>query len=370
MPIRIAVVGAGHLGRIHARILSSLPQFQLQGVVDPVESQRCQIASEFRTRPFAQVHDLLDKIDAVVIAAPTTHHHSIAITCLDHGKHVFVEKPLTTTTHEADAIVRRASQRRLALQVGHVERFNPAFLAAQPHLQQPKYIEATRRGGYTFRSTDIGVVLDLMIHDIDLALSLAQCAVTRVDALGVALFGELEDVAQARLEFENGCVANLNACRASHTAERTLRVWTPEGFASLDFQQRTANVVRPSDALRNRTLGLDRLSAAEKQSLRERLMTEHLPQETLPVHNADAITAELVDFAESIGTGRSPRVSGQAGRDAVSVAERVLDKIAQHAWNGVQQGPIGPLLQPTPNIIQPPHWHAQPGRDERFREAG
>jgi predicted dehydrogenase len=370
MQIRIAVVGAGHLGRIHARILASLPQFVLQAVVDPVESQRRQVAAEFHTTAFAEVTDVLDHVDAVVIAAPTTYHHAVASQCLSRGKHVFVEKPLTLERREADALVRSASQQRVALQVGHVERFNPAFIAAQSHLRQPKFIQATRRGGYTFRSTDIGVVLDLMIHDIDLVLSLAPGEPTRVDAMGVALFGQHEDMAQARIEFENGCVANLNACRASHSAERTMQVWTAEGFASLDFQQKTASVVRPSAALRDRTLRLDQLSPAEKQAMRERLMGDHLPIESLQVEPADAITAELLDFAESIRTGRSPQVSGQAGRDAVALAERILDKIATHAWNGVQPGPVGPLFETAPAIIPAPHWQLKPAATHRLREAG
>ncbi len=371
MPIRIAVVGAGHLGRIHTRILASLPQFELQAVVDPVESQRQQVAAEFRTTAAAEVNEVLDRVDAVVIAAPTTHHHAVATQCLSRGRHVFVEKPLTLDRRQADALIRLASQQRVALQVGHVERFNPAFTAAQPHLRQPKFIQATRRGGYTFRSTDIGVVLDLMIHDIDLVLALAPGEVTRVDAMGVALFGQHEDMAQARIEFENGCVANLNACRASHGAERTMQVWTTDGFAALDFQQKTASIVRPSAALRDRTLQVDTLTPAEKQALRDRLMTDHLPIESLTVVPNDAITAELLDFAESIGTGRSPRVSGQAGRDAVALAERVLDKIAAHAWNGAHPGPVGPHFETAPAIIPAPHWQLKPNAaPQRLREAG
>jgi len=369
-PIRIAVVGAGHLGRIHTRILSSHEGFSLVGIADPVEAQRSAVAAEFKTTAFAHHAELLSQVDAVVIAAPTVLHRRLAGEFIAACKHVFVEKPITSTSQEAAELVQLARREHVALQVGHVERFNPAFHAALPHLHEPKYIESVRRGGFTFRSTDIGVVLDLMIHDLDLVLSIARSPVARVEAMGVAIFGKHEDVANARIEFENGCVATLNACRASHSAARTMQVWTPRGFTSIDFNARTANVVCPSDTLRNRSIDIERLNVAEKQQLRDCLMTDHLPLKSIEVAAGDAITAELTDFAESIRTGRSPRVNGQAGYDAVAVAERVLDSIAQHAWDGKADGRVGPFFAPGSPTIPAPHWQLKPARQDELRRAG
>ena len=372
-PIRVAVVGAGHLGKIHTRILSSLADFQLVGVVDPVETQRHSVAAEFHTTPFASVAEIDDLVDAVVVAAPTSHHRRVAGDLLRRGKHVFVEKPITNTAREASELVSLASERRLTLQVGHVERFNPAFRAALDELREPKFITAVRRGGYTGRSMDIGVVMDLMIHDLDLVLSITQSAVRSVEALGVSLFGEHEDIANARIHFENGCVATLDACRASPTAARAMQVWTPRGFVSLDFAQRTASMMRPSEELAAGEIDTNRFTPAEKQTFREQLFTTHLPTETFPVEPADAITAELRDFAESITTGKVPEVSGAAGRDAVTVAEIILERIAAHRWNGSMSGPVGPRFvdAPThPAVLSGPHWNRKGHWGNDLREAG
>ncbi len=261
------------------------------------------------------------------------------------------------------------------LQVGHIERFNPAFGAAQPHLQRPKYIEAVRASGFTFRSTDIGVVLDLMIHDIDLVLSLVRapwCASRR----WASRSSGREDVAQARLVFDDGCVANLSASRASRTPTRTMHVWCERGLASLDFAARTATMIRPSEAILARALDVEQVSPAERGQLKERLYDDHLPIVQLTTEPCDALTAELVDFRESIVSGRSPRVSGEAGRDAVLVAEQVITAIAAHSWDHADQRQSGqhrsgPLALPMPRIIRGPHWGRKPAaQPSEQREAG
>jgi predicted dehydrogenase len=370
-PIRVAVVGAGHLGRIHTRILSTLPQFSLVGVVDTIESSRDALAREHSTEAIASHEQLFGRIDAAVIAAPTQFHHRIALDMLDRGVHLLVEKPLASRHADAADLVDAARARRLILQVGHVERFNPAWAAMLPHVREPRYIEAVRRGGYSFRSTDIGVVLDLMIHDIDLTLSIVGSPIRSVDALGAAVFGPHEDIAQARLVFENGCVANLSASRTSHTAARTMQLWSQRAMASLDFTARTANIVKPSDALLRRELQLETIPAEERAQLKDRLLAEHLPVEQISCDPVDAITAELVDFAESIQQGRMPRVSGEAACEAVSVAERILASIASHQWDGHADGRIGPNAIPGRSVIPAPHWATRPMRSpiER-REAG
>ena len=355
-PLRIAVVGAGHLGRIHARILSGLEGFSLVGIADPVEANRRETAAAYQTEACADFRQLLGRIDAAVVATPTKYHHAVALELLRQGVHLLVEKPLASTRAEADELVDAARRHGALLQVGHVERFNPAFNAALPHLRDPKYIEAVRRGGFTFRSTDIGVVLDLMIHDIDLVLSLVQSPVRRVEALGVSLFGQHEDVANARLYFESGCIASLNASRASHTAARTMQIWSRQTFAGLDFATRTASLVRPSETLLRREIDVDRLPVEEKLRIKDGFMAEHLPVEQIQAEPCDAITAELQDFAGSIRAGRAPRVTGEHGRDAIAVAERILLQIATHAWDGAAEGPVGPQVLPMTPTIPAPHW--------------
>ncbi len=367
-PIRVAVIGCGHLGRIHTRIAAGLPQFSLVGVVDTVESSRAQLAKDFNTEAFASHDKLYGRIDAAVVATPTQYHHRVALDLLNRGVHLLVEKPIAPRETEAADMVESAKSRRLVLQVGHVERFNPAWAAMLPHVRDPKYVEAVRRGPYSMRSTDIGVVLDLMIHDIDLTLSIVGSPIRSVDALGAAVFGPNEDIAQARLVFENGCIANLSASRVSHTAARTMQLWSHRAMASLDFTARTANIVRPSDELLRRDLHLETATPEERSQLKDRLMTDHLPAEKIECAPVDAITAELVDFADSIRESRMPRVSGEAGFEAVAAAERILASIAQHLWDGRADGRVGPNVEPRRSIIPGPHWATRPARERR--EAG
>ncbi len=248
-PIRAAVVGVGHLGRIHARILAGMQGVTLAGVVDPLEANRQEVAAAHQTAAYADHRELLGRIEAAVIATPTRWHCQVAKDFLAAGVHLLVEKPLAATAEQAAEMVELARRGGLILQAGHVERFNPAFAAALPDLREPKYIEAVRCGGFSFRSTDIGAVLDLMIHDLDLILSIVDSPLRRVDALGVALFGRHEDIVNARLSFESGCVASLSASRASHAAVRTLHVWSARGFTALDLAARAVSRVRPSAAL-------------------------------------------------------------------------------------------------------------------------
>jgi predicted dehydrogenase len=370
-PVNVAVVGVGHLGRIHARILAGLPQFSLVGLVDPIAENLDRATADFHAPGFRSVRELRGTIDAAVIATPTRFHHQVASELLADGVHLLVEKPLASTYDEACSLVDLAKRHGAVLQVGHVERFNPAFASVLPHVGTPKYISAVRRSGFSFRSTDIGVVLDLMIHDIDLVLSLVRSPLRQVEALGLALFGRHEDVANARLAFENGCVAELSASRASRTPARTMDVWSARTMASLDFSARVASVIRPSAAILRREVDIERLAPAERDALKDKLLTEHLPVEQLTSVPRDAITAELEDFGESIQTGRAPQVTGEAGRDAVDVAERVLAKIARHAWDGTPDGVVGPQVAPSRQIIPGPHWGKKPSTSpiER-REAG
>jgi predicted dehydrogenase len=359
--LKIAVIGAGRLGGFHAQKLAACDDVELTAVVDPLAENRNRVAAQCRTTALGDHRSLLGQIDAAVIASPTRFHHKLALDFLERGIHLLVEKPLCPTLAEADELVETAARQGAILQVGHVERFNPAFTAAVPHVIKAKYIEAVRSSGFTFRSTDVGVVLDLMIHDIELVLALVRSPVRKVQAMGLSVLGGHEDVANARIEFDCGCVAALSASRVSYEALRRMQVWTPQSFAAIDFAARTTTLVRPSETLLKRQFDVDALSPAEREHYQQHFAEEHLPRETQEFAAVDALTLELRDFMDSIRTGRSPRVTGSQARDAVAVAEQILARIQTHAWDDQADGPVGPLAMPRPRVIPAPHFTLMPG---------
>lgn len=358
--LRMAIVGAGRLGSFHAQKLAARQDVQLVAVVDPSPGARDRLASACGVEALAHHEGLLGRIDAAVVAVPTHLHFAVGRDLLRAGVHCLIEKPLAARLDEADQLVEQARRQGVVLQVGHIERFNPAFEAALPLARNPKYIEAVRASPYTFRSTDIGAVLDLMIHDIELVLALAHASVRRVEALGLSVLGGHEDAANARIEFSNGCVASLSACRVGYEAVRRMHIWAPAGFASIDFAARKVRLVRPSQAILQRRLRLDNLSPEEIEYWKAHL-PEHLPWEDIQADSVDALALELEDFITSIRQGRSPRVGGQQGRDALAVAELVLEKIASHGW---EEGLVGPLATPTPAVLPMPHWTETPAPAE------
>lgn len=369
--LRVGVIGAGHLGRIHARLLGSIQEVELVGVVDPLEAARERVAKELATATLPHHHDLIGRIDAAIVATPTQDHHAVGMELLRAGVHLFIEKPITPTVAQADELVDTAQAQSLILQVGHVERFNPALAAVAPHVAHPKFIEAVRTSGYTFRSTDVGVVLDLMIHDLDVALSLVDSQVVDVRALGIAVFGPHEDIAHARVEFANGCVANFSASRTSFSAQRGMQIYAERAYAGIDFATRTAKIVRPSEQLLHREIDVHNLAAEQRERLKQNLFSELLPLEEVQVAERNAILDEQQDFVGSIRTGRQPRVPGWQARDAVAVAQRVLDQIAAHRWTASPSGPQGPLAEPAPTLLPGPHWkHASRDAAEDQRRAG
>jgi len=369
-PLRLAVIGTGHLGRIHARLAKDLDGATLVAVCDPSEPARQQTAAETGATPLADYQDLVGQVDAVIVAAPTDQHYAIGSELASRGLHLLVEKPLTSTLAEADTLVEHARRHNVVLQAGHVERFNAALQLAADHLHDPKYIEARRLSGYPFRSTDIGVVMDLMIHDLDIVLSITGAAVRRVDALGVSVLGCHEDVAQARLEFNNGCVANLTASRVSYATCRQLQAWTDSGFAALDFATGGATVVEPNDEVLQRRFEVAALPEQRRSYLKEHLFDHVLARRTLSGEPVNALAAEQRDFVHSIRTGQAPRVPGSAGRDAIALAERILDAIDRHAWDGDPQRRVGTLGQMEQPILPGPHWHTTTEQDHPRREAG
>jgi predicted dehydrogenase len=347
--IRMAVVGVGHLGKEHARILASFPDVQLVGVADVNEHQARSVAHRCRTRAFDSHEDLFDMVDAVCIAAPTLYHHTIARSFLNRGVAVLVEKPITTTLAQADELVEIAAAQDVVFQVGHIERFNPAFEELTERTMSPKLIESERHGPFTGRSTDIGVVLDLMIHDLDLILSLVRSPVRDVYALGAQVFGGHEDIVNARLTFEDGCIASVTASRITPRPKRKLRVWAPEGYAGIDFVEKRLTLVQPSDEVRRHGLSHLQLDPARREQLKQDVFGKHM--ETLEldcVRDHDQLTAELRHFVGAVKTGRMPRVTGEDGRDALALADRILASVQRHHWDGTLNGPVGPKAMPAP----------------------
>jgi predicted dehydrogenase len=310
--VRLAVIGAGHLGRIHARLARSLPEIELIAVVDPIASTRDSIAAENQARACASHLELAGQIDAAVVATTTKSHHTVAHDLLSRGIHCLIEKPITLCAADADDLIAVADRSQCVLQVGHVERFNPAFLAGRPVVERPQFIDAVRAAPYTFRSTDVSVVLDLMIHDIDLALDLAQSEVRCVTAIGGKVIGPNEDWAQARIAFASGAIASLFASRVHPAVQRTMQVVGEHGMLWLDFQAKTAKTMRPGDRVRN----------ASAQDRAIPTICE------LPTAENNAILEELREFAQAIQSHTRVTADGTSGRAAVAVAEEVLTSLA------------------------------------------
>ena len=349
--LKLAVVGTGHLGRIHARLASAIDQIELVAVVDTNQAAAQQVADETGALALSDCRDLFGRVDAAVIATPTRSHCTIAQDLMQGGLHLLVEKPLAASLPEAEQMVALAQRQQLVLQVGHVERFNPALTSLDGKLQEPKFIEARRCSGYTFRSTDIGVVYDLMIHDIDVVLSLVQSPLVHVDALGISVLGDQEDMVNARLTFASGCIANLTASRVSYAAERCMQVITPLCSAAIDFATRKSSIVEPQAAILDREFEVDTLSQSQKDHLRENLFTELLCKRDLPALEVNAIEQEQINFCHAIRSGELPKVSGAEGRDAVAVAEQILEQVAVHAWDGELGTRSGALAAPTSSSV-------------------
>ncbi len=304
--LRVAVVGVGHLGRHHARLLSSIEGVDLVGVVDTKRDRAEAVAAEYGTAPFTDAAEVLDAVDAVSIAVPTESHAEVALPFLDRRRAVLVEKPMTASLTEADRLVATAEGRGVPLAVGHTERFNPAFLAARPHVAEPGFVEVHRLGTFPDRSLDIDVVFDLMIHDLDLLLALAGPEVVEIKAVGVNVLTPRVDIANARLEFGSGCIANLTASRISRDRVRKARFFAREAYVSIDLAAREVEVLR----LTHRD-GAPRVAGGK-----------------IDVKQADPLGRELEDFVSAVRDGRPPQVTGQQGREALALATRIAEQMA------------------------------------------
>ena len=324
-PIRVAVVGAGEFGRNHVRVWREIEGAELVGIVDTNSDRARRIAAEFGTKAIPGIDSLsAENIDAVSLAVPTREHARIGCRLLEAGFDVLVEKPMAATLDEADALIASAQRARRILQVGHVERFNPAIIAVQPVVSRPMFFEVHRLGIFTPRSLDVDVVYDVMIHDLDILLSLVNAPVTDLKAVGIPVVTDKVDIAQARIEFATGTVANLTASRVSTERVRKMRFFQEHEYISVDFTRQ--------DVLRVRVQhGASRSEMAQPQ-----VNFEKLP--TVPV---EPLRAELSAFLDSVRTRTPPVVDGLAGRRALELADRVMTGILEHARR-VQLGAYSP----------------------------
>lgn len=347
MTLKTAVIGVGALGRHHARILAGLPNVDLIGVVDSNGEQGKSVAAACGTSWYADGEQLLDQVEAVSVVVPTIAHLAVASPFLKRGIGVLVEKPIASSVTEARELVQLAEVGDCTLQIGHIERFNPAMVAAREKISNPKYIKAERVSPYTFRSTDIGVVLDLMIHDIDLVLSMVKSPIASIEAFGASVFGEREDIAQARLRFQNGCIADLTASRVNPTAARTMQVWSESGCTNIDLGGRDVTRFVPGSALLSgKHSKTNPTSIAERNELMQSVFGDFIKSEHLPIAETDALTAELTEFVECVSLKREPTVSGLDGLAAIDVADLILQNVAAHCWDGTPAGRVGPSLLP------------------------
>jgi len=315
--LRIGILGAGHLGRIHLRLVAASPVFELVGFYDPNAAAVDKLVIEKGYRAFESAEALIDAVDVVSIITPTLSHFEMAEKALRSKKHVFIEKPIAQNDEEAQKLVKLASENGVLGQVGHVERFNPAFQAIQPSLDTPLFIETHRLAEFNPRGTDVSVVLDLMIHDIDIVLSVVDSPIKRIDASGVAVISETPDISNARITFENGCVANFTASRISLKKMRKTRFFQKNAYIAVDYLGKKVEVVKIKDAP-NKTEDLSiLLTNAEGKK-------KQIYFENPAISETNAILEELEHFAHCIKTKQIPKVSLKDGAYALEVAHRVI----------------------------------------------
>jgi len=308
--LRMAVVGVGHLGRHHVRLLASMPGVDLIAAVDLDEARARSVVEGTTAEAVTDVQSVIDRVDAVTIAVPTVDHRRLAAECLTRGIHVLVEKPMAASMEDADAMVAAAEASGATLAVGHTERFNPAFRAAQSGLAHPRFIEVHRLSGFPDRSLDIDVVFDVMIHDLDIALAVDPSGVTDVEAVGVPVLTPRFDIANARLKFASGCVANITASRISREKIRKLRCFQPDRYVSIDYAAQELEIWRLESGPEGRpAIAGGRVSVDRDEPLR----------------------IELADFVDAVRHGRPPGVTAEDGRRALALATRVADAIRRQA---------------------------------------
>ena len=309
--LRTAVIGVGYLGRFHAKKYAALPESELVGVVDNSASVSQDVANELGITGYTDYRELLEKVDAVSIVVPTPLHYEVAEAFLNHGVHVLVEKPITATIEQAQRLIDLAAANKCVLQVGHLERFNPAVQAAAQLIKTPRFIESHRLAPFKQRGTDVSVILDLMIHDIDLIQELVQKPIESIDAVGARVFSQDIDIANARIRFEGGCVANTTASRVSLKQERKMRIFQDDAYVSIDLQQKVLNVVNKTQT--------GPVETPSQVAINEQSFDQ-----------GDALKSEIEAFLNSIRTGSAPVVSGEDGLRALSTATRITELLSNN----------------------------------------
>lgn len=321
--LKIGVLGAGHLGKIHIKCIRESNEYDLIGFYDPDPAISDKVERDFNLKRFSDIQSLIERVEVVDIVTPTISHFECASAALKGFKHVFIEKPVVNTPEEAKQLIALASEARVKIQVGHVERFNPAFIAAKPFFTQPMFIETHRLAQFNPRGTDVPVILDLMIHDIDIVLSVVRSNIRKINASGVPVVSDTPDIANARLEFDNGCVANLTASRISMKNMRKSRFFQSDAYISIDFLDKTAEILR-----------LENVPDPDKADPLAMLIdlgkgkgTKQIIFEKPEIKPVNAIKTELESFAHAIKNNKTPQVSIEDGYAALDVAYKIMDKM-------------------------------------------
>jgi len=322
--IKIGVIGTGHLGRLHTKLLDEIELTELIGAYDIDEEKLNAITSEYGINAYSDIDDLLNDVDAVSVAATTSEHYNLVKRALNSGKHVLVEKPITSEIWQAEELVKLADEKNLRLQVGHIERFNPALVSLESYNLKPMFVQTDRLAQFNPRGTDVAVVLDLMIHDIDIILNLVGSKVYDIKASGVAVVSDTIDIANARIEFENGAVANVTASRISQKKMRKMRMFQRDKYISLDFITGVSEVFRllSTDAERPENfLSFGEIGVGEKKKL--------IVYEQPEMRQLNALKHELELFAKAVSDGSQPVVSGKDGLQALKVAAEIIERIEE-----------------------------------------
>jgi len=326
--VKVGVIGVGHLGSLHSKMYSEIESVNFIGVFDVDTVKRDEIAKKYKVKAFGKIDDLLQEVDALSIATVTTSHYDVAKMVLEAGKHILVEKPITSTLTEADELIALAKEKKRLIQVGHIERFNPAIVSLEEYQLNPMFIESHRLAQFNPRGTDVAVVLDLMIHDIDIILSLVDSPVKQIDANGVAVVSDTPDIANARLQFENGCVANVTASRISRNKMRKMRMFQSNAYIAIDFQLGSADVFRLGNEGEGSiwsTMLLGQIGEGKKK--------RNIIYEQPEIKKINALKYELESFVKAILNNTRPIVNGEDGRKALDVAQQIMNKIQVQKFN-------------------------------------
>jgi len=342
MSVRIGVVGVGRMGKLHCRVFSEMPGVDLTCVVDSDPAAAAAAAEEFGTVP-AELLEAVDLVDAAIIATPTSVHFQTAKPFISAGKHVLIEKPIADSVESAQQLIDLAKQTSSIIQVGHTERFNPVFEAIKKFDISPKFIEAHRISPFTFRSADIGVVLDMMIHDIDLVLMMVRSELADVQAVGVSVLGAAEDIANARLTFANGCVANLTASRLAIKSERKMRIFSEQAYLSVDYGKQVGIVVKKDENLDLLQMA-KQMDAEDLSELAGKVdYTKLIKVEQLEItSDVEPLRKQAEAFYQCIMGLSEPAVPAEAGLAAIRCASAIIESIKSHRWDGINSNRVGP----------------------------